>query len=330
MALRSVWVALVVGCCGLAQAAEGMAIAPIPLGAKAPPELQRALSEELPRALGAAGFVVKDPREIDLRVAERPELMHCTAGGCLAEEASFLGVSRLVLPRIEPTSDRDGGFTVGVAIYDGAAGREIASVVDRCGGGTQICGDATIRLILRRQAARLFEQTGQPGTLDVRATPPASCSIDGKPVGMTPWHGELRPGDHMVVLESGAQRVHRDVTIAPGRAAVIEVGLAEALRPRHGRFYVVKWLALGAGLAAAGVGAALWGIDGMGTCSLMGTAKQCPKVYDTLPEGAALVGVGGALLITSIIMIAVDKPRPVEAAIAPLPGGAAVALGGRF
>jgi len=331
LARAFVWGWLLTG--GVAFAQSSLAIAPVPVGAKAPPELQRALMEELPGALAAAGFAVKEPKEVDLKVAERPELLRCTTGGCLAEEAAFLQVARLALPRLEPAppTDREGGLTVGVVIFDAAANRIVAQVVDRCGATAQPCVDAGLRQIVQAQAKKLFAQVTQPGTLDVRAQPPARCSVDGKAVGETPWHGELEPGDHVVVLESGGQRVQRDVRIAPGRAAVLEVTLDSGPRvERHGRFHVVKWVALGLGLASAAAGAALWGIDGRGSCSLSGMQKQCPQVYDTLPAGAALVGVGAAFVVTSVIMLAVDKPRPVAAALAPIPGGAALTVGGRF
>jgi hypothetical protein len=94
----------------------------------------------------------------------------------------------------------------------------------------------------------------------------------------------------------------------------------------------MKWVTFAAGLATAAVGGALWGIDGLGTCALSATQRQCPKVYDTLPAGAALVGIGGALLVSSFVMMGLDArntDRPV-ATIAPLRDGAALVLEGRF
>jgi hypothetical protein len=36
--------------------------------------------------------------------------------------------------------------------------------------------------------------------------------------------------------------------------------------------------------------------------------QECPRVYNTIGTGAALVGVGGAFLLTSFVMMGVDKP----------------------
>jgi hypothetical protein len=298
-------------------AAATIAIAPVPVGQKAPPELQRVFSEELQVALAEAGFAVKEPKEVDLQVAERPELLHCVAGGCLGEEAAYLNVGQLVLPRLDPISGphgTDGSLVVGLVLWGASEKRPVAEAVERCGGdGSGACGAEKLKAVTHALARKLREDLSRPGTLVVRTVPRAQLAVDGKALGSTPFRGELPPGDHLLVLEVGGARVERDVAVAPGRVAQIDVTL-EPERPkepgelrtsprRHLR--AIGWAALGVGLAAAAVGAGLWSLDGRGTCTLSGVQRECPKVWDTLPAGASLVGVGGALVVSSIIMVAV-------------------------
>ncbi len=293
---------------GQARAGEPkVAIAPIALGSTTAPELQRAFQEELPRALLAAGFAVLPPNEVDMRVAERPELLRCAAGGCLAEEAAFLRVARLVLPRLEVTADKEGGLTVGLSLYDAAQKQPVCEAVARC----PACNAERLRATVHAAALELHQSSVKPGTLEVDCEPSAQLTVDDRAMGGTPWSGELAPGDHLVVLQSGGARVQRDVSVAPGRASRVSIKL-DAVVPQRAvprtRFRVAKWVLFAGGLALAAAGAGVWAIDGRGTCSLRPMQVECPKLYNTVGAGATLVGVGGAFLVTSFIMLGVDKP----------------------
>jgi hypothetical protein len=308
------------------------AIAPVPVGQGAPAALQRAFQDELPRALAEAGFSLKPPNEVDMQIGERPEFLRCAGGGCLVEEAAFLRVGLLVLPRFEPAPDRD-GYSLGLSLFDAGEKRSIADAVDRCTGN---CTTDRLRASLRGLARRLRSASQKPGELEVSSEPAAQLTIDGRASGTTPWRGELPAGHHVVTLEASGARVERDVTVQPTLTARVSVKLDVVPPPvsptAHGRFHIVKWVALAAGIAAAGVGGGLSAIDGNPTCTLAGAQKQCPRVYDTLPVGAALIGVGGALVITSVIMLAIDKPAAPKAAAALVPSrdGASVVVEGRF
>lgn len=318
---------------GVAAAAEPLtAIAPVPSGLSAPVELQRAYQDELPKSLIQAGFQLKPPNEVDMQLGERPEFIKCSTGGCLAEEAAFLRVGRLILPRLEPAPS--GGFLVGLSVYDAAQKRVIGEAVERCAAP---CTAAAMRTMLGEVAGRLHADCQRPGTLDVSCEPAARITIDGQAAGQTPYHGELPPGPHIVVLESGAERVQRDVYIAPGRGSRVDIKLVDALQPdtprRSGsQLRVFKWVSFTAGLGGVAVGAAMLGIDGTGTCSLPPGQLACPRVHDTLALGATLVAVGGALLVTSIVLIAVDKkPKSTLSFIlSPSREGAALVAVGSF
>jgi hypothetical protein len=280
------------------------AIAPITYGQTAPGEVQRAFSDELPRALTTAGFQLMPPNEVDMRVGERPELLQCRAGGCLAEEASFLRVGRLALPRLERAPE--GGYNVGISLYDAAQKRILCDAVERAASAGEI------RDKLHAMATKLRRDVSRPGRLEVTAHPDAVVSIDGEAKGKTPWAGELESGDHLVALEHAGDRVERDVNVAPGTTARVEVSLTAAAPPPSGRSPVLgplKWTALATGAVALGVGIGLVVIDGRGTCSTMAGQRQCPEVYDTRTGGIVAVAGGGALVATAIVLFVLDRPK---------------------
>ena len=280
-----------------------MAIAPVTTGQSAPAELQRAFSDGLPRALSDAGFALMPPNEVDMKVGERPELVQCRAGGCLLEEAAYLHVGRLALPRLERAPD--GSFTVGITIYDAAQKRAIADAVDRATGPDDLSARlATMAMKLRGDLSR-------PGRLEVTARPVAALTVDGQAVGRTPWAGALPPGDHVVTLEAGGERVERDVNVAPASTARVDVQLAAAPPPERHRpaLRAMKWVALVGGALAVGGGAALLALDGKQACMRQPGQRLCPQRFDTLIPGAAVTAIGGALVVTGVILFAVDRPR---------------------
>lgn len=64
--------------------------------------------------------------------------------------------------------------------------------------------------------------------LSIDSTPAgAQVAVDGRPLGVTPWTGELPPGEHtLVVTRAGYTQTTRVVRISPGRALDVEVALA--------------------------------------------------------------------------------------------------------
>ncbi len=289
-------------CARVAAAREPLAaIAPMPTAANVPPELQAAFADDLPKVLTAAGFQIIAPNEVDMKVGERPELLQCRAGGCLADEAAFLKVDRLVLPHLERG---DGDFTVGVSVYDAAQRKVICEGVDRI----VVVGELHDKLI--GVIGRLRGELLRPGRLEVTAQPAAAVSVDGQPKGTTPWAGELAVGDHVIAFEAGGSRVERDVNVAPGSTARVDVSLAVAPPPHRSHpLRPLKWVTLVGGVLAVGAGAALVAVDGRGTCTRGAGQLECPDVYDTRTGGIVALAAGGALVVTSVIMFVIDRPR---------------------
>jgi hypothetical protein len=280
---------------------QTIAIAPMTTGQDAPPDVQQAFSDELPRALAGAGFQLMAPNEVDMRVGERPELLQCRAGGCLAEEAAFFKVDRLALPRLERAGDNS--FTIGITVYDAGQKKPICDGVDR------VASAAEMHDKLAAVANKLRFDLARPGRLEVAASPAAALSVDGQAKGSTPWAGELPAGDHVIALESGGARVERDVNVAPGATARVDISLTAAPVHHGSALKPLKWVTLVGGVLAVGAGAALFALDGRGTCSRGSGQVQCPDVYDTKTAGIATLAGGGALVVTSVILFVLDRPR---------------------
>jgi hypothetical protein len=254
-----------------------------------------------------------------MRIGERPELLQCRAGGCLAEVAAYLRVRRLALPRLE-RAGAGGRFTCGVSIYDATQRKIIADAVERAATAGEL------RAALRAMAQKLQGDLARPGRLEVHAKPGAHLTIDGQAKGYTPWSGDLAAGDHVIALDGDGARVERDVNVAPAQTARVEVELtpppasapmlsASAGPPpdhRHRLLGPLKWSALAVGVAGIAAGAALLALDGHGSCTTVGAQRQCPEVYDTVGAGAGLVGGGGALVAGAVVMFVLDRPRPLR------------------
>jgi hypothetical protein len=280
-------IALICGCLVAAQASATAgeprtAIAPISTPPSVSPDLTGVFIASVSQAAANAGFETVPANEIDMKVVERPDFLQCKAGSCLAAEAQYLGVSRLILPRLEL---HGGGLQVSLALYDATKNKVVAEESDQCGA----CTADKLRAFLLDEASRLSKD-----------------------------------------LQSGAEHDVR-VTLAPPTPPIAPAPLPPVeQRRRTSLLGVLKWVALGSGLVAIAVGAGIWSLDGRGTCSLQAPAVQCPQLYDTMPVGASLVGLGGALLATSVVLIIVDRPRVKNVSLAPTAGGATLLWNGNF
>lgn len=277
------------------------AIAPLITGRSCPVELQRAFAEELPKALDEAGFVLMPPNEVDLKIGERPELLQCHAGACLAEVATYLRVRRLAIGRLERA---EGGVAVGIGVYDAGQKQVISDALGRA------ANVAELHTAVRALARKLRLALTRPGRLEVNGAPGSAVTVDGEHKGAAPWAGALDPGDHVVGLETNGTRVERDVTVAPAQTARVDIGQAAPPLPREEKRWWLtpaKWTALAGGVAALAAGAALVAIDGRGSCSLGGGQRQCPELYDTKYAGIGTLAGGGVLLVGATLAFVFDR-----------------------
>ena len=82
------------------------------------------------------------------------------------------------------------------------------------------------RATAKKCVDRLNERLTQP-TLHVKSSPPgATVRVDGKPVGTTPWSGEVEPGRRQVDLElAGHRNQTRDVVMVLGDEQRLSVAM---------------------------------------------------------------------------------------------------------
>ncbi|RMG97140.1 MAG: hypothetical protein D6705_09380 [Deltaproteobacteria bacterium] len=124
--------------------------------------------------------------------------------------------------------------------------------------------------------------------------------------------GATPPADSILDMTILLDDDHREVVVPyapPGLAAPARDEPAEEAPPKK-RMLPVWAEGLGIGLGAAGVatGATLLALDGKCAGSDKDPAT-CPELYEFTAAGAATVAVGGALLVTSIVLLAVDAAR---------------------
>lgn len=185
----------------------------------------------------------------------------------------------------------------------------------------------------------------------------ASLQIDGRPVGVTPFTGELPLGPHRVRLElSGYRAADRELTLSPNAARELNVTLDASaspavqaeksgkntdatLRDSDGRrFGVAPWLFVGGGLAS--LGGAL-GFE-LARRSRQDDARNAPSQVAFKPEADAmqrhqttarvLAGVGGALFVTGGVMLLFNTRAPAapRVALGCTPSGCNAAAQGSF
>jgi tetratricopeptide (TPR) repeat protein len=191
----------------------------------------------------------------------------------------------------------------------------------------------------------------------------ATVAIDGEPVGVTPWTGDLPPGAHRVTLElKGYAPVSRDVELPSNDALDVEFSLEEEVEepraptpavapaPAPARLPVREsgpsfgawpYVALGAGAAALG-GALYFELarrsaedDARGEPTQIGYHDAYETMQARQTAARVLASVGGALVLTGGVLLVIElasKPQGVgaEAALGCEASGCGVVTRGRF
>jgi tetratricopeptide (TPR) repeat protein len=204
--------------------------------------------------------------------------------------------------------------------------------------------------------------------LTVMSTPAgATVSVDGRPVGVTPWTGDLLPGRHRVDLAlRGYEDQALDVELAGHRSRDVSTTLVKSAapaaaaapvtatvappaptpsdRPREPEskgFGIWPWVTLGAGGAALG-GALVFELlrrgaesDAESDETQIGYQDKLDKMESHQTTARILAGVGGALVVTGGVLLAIElssSPSKGSAALqlTPTPGGAFASATGSF
>jgi len=206
--------------------------------------------------------------------------------------------------------------------------------------------DAPDRDEVTKKIAGFENQLEKKGVqqLTVLSDPPgATVVIDDRPLGVTPWTGELAPGSHALALRlRGYDDVARAVSVnaehagevsmrlvpaadkppatvaaAPGAApqnAALEAPSRESSAAERG-VRVWTWAALGAGagvLGAAGVFELLRRnaeSDAEADRTQIGRAEKLDTMESRQTTARVLAGVGGALVLTGGVLLVLDLSR---------------------
>jgi tetratricopeptide (TPR) repeat protein len=206
--------------------------------------------------------------------------------------------------------------------------------------------------------------------LSVMSTPSgATVAVDGRPVGVTPWTGDLLPGRHRLELSlRGYQDQATDVDLAAHRSRDVSVALVastaapgaapvaapatpapagpaappptsqEATSSGYG---IWPWVTLGAGGAAL-AGALTFELLRRGSESdaeqektQIGYKEALDRMEGQQTTARILAGVGGALVVTGGVLLVLDlgsskRENAARLGIVPTVGGAFAVAGGTY
>jgi tetratricopeptide (TPR) repeat protein len=206
--------------------------------------------------------------------------------------------------------------------------------------------------------------------LTVMSTPAgATVTVNGRPVGVTPWTGDLLPGKHSVALSlRGYEDQTLEVELAGHRSRDVTATLVQSAAPvaaapavtgtevpapvtpqpsgparetDGGGLGIWPWVTLGAGGAALG-GALVFEIlrrssesDAEADDTQIGYQEKLDQMESRKTTARVLAGVGGALVVTGGVLLAIDlgsssKQGTASLSIAPTRGGAFATASGRF
>lgn len=233
--------------------------------------------------------------------------------------------------------------------------------VRRSGRGADL-GDAPERIV--DMESRLQQKGVQQVTI-LSDPEGATVRIDDRPVGITPWTGELAPGRHRATVSlTGHEGVDREFELFAHRALDVTVELEEhALAPSQPAPPVARdpivpdagapqseprvrwptWTLLGTGAATLATGGVFEALRAKaeGDVSSSATQVEAASHIDTMERrqrtARALAGVGGALLVSGGVLLFVDLTRRRDpaadratAGIGWVDGGCALTAKGRF
>ena len=206
--------------------------------------------------------------------------------------------------------------------------------------------------------------------LTIMSAPPgATVNVDGRPVGVTPWTGDLLPGRHRVDLSlRGYQDQSSEVDLAAHRSQDVSLTLVQSSESSGAQasptpvaaaaapatstpsdqpgeqggsgFGIWPWVTLGAGGAALG-GALVFELLRSGTeddakseKTQIGYQEKLDKMESQKTTARILAGVGGALVVTGGVLLVLDlgsdKTQSARLTIAPTQGGAFAMASGTY
>lgn len=300
-----------------------------------------------PRAATAAGVVAPGPDAPSDADAERAKQLYALGAEAFAARRNadairyFRRASELV-----PSAKLI--YNIGLAYEEmGDTGRALAAYRRYLRQDAE--ADATRRDELRRRIASLEQRLAETGVQQLLVTsepPGATVRVAGRALGLTPWAGELPPGQHVVSLElPGHAPESASVTVAPDHAAELSLSLAPLQKaPATSRWASVSpvtWTFLGVGGGALAGGLAFElsrasSSDAAARAGDVASAAEARGAADAKQMASLLLlGVGAGFTISGAVLLALDlsEPDPSTQAAFAVPCTAAfcgIAAGGSF
>jgi hypothetical protein len=324
-----------------------LAVLDFTLAGSAHPDLARVLSDGAARGAEAGDHQVITQGEVAalLGLERMRRIVGCAEDqGCLAEMAGALDADQLLsgsLTILERTA------LVTVRLIDtGKGGRTLARATATLLDATEKeLVDASRRLAHEVVTGKRLDTSGR---LRVEVDRPrATVTLDGKEIGQSPLREVPRvlEGPHSVVVQKpGFVRWSSTVSVPAGAEVPVEVQLVPIqLMGEQARSRLWSWGFVSAGVAvAAATGGAVFGKMASDSYSRYKQATSRTQALDlhdqtrqraTLANvswavaGAAALGAGGLL---GYALVSDARAAEASAALAPVPGGAALAVAGRF
>lgn len=182
----------------------------------------------------------------------------------------------------------------------------------------------TVEAMVKNLEARLAEKGVAQVT--VRSTPEgAAVAIDGKPVGTTPWTGELAPGPHEAVLEGGGRRARRTLDVPTDRSLEVLVALGEEgaptaatdpAPPEGPTLRPATYAVLGGGAALLGSAVVVELLrqgaedDAVGATTQVEYGERFETMESRQAVARVLAGLGSAAVIVGGVMLGLDLADP--------------------
>jgi hypothetical protein len=282
-----------------------VAVLEIIIEGDAPAELRRQLDKSLAGGLYAAGYDVIPRDEVEKKLKHAPELVGCLTSTCLERVGELVGTRLFARARV---SANGAAYTIELELLSADASTGPLARVER---SCPVCTIDEANDLMSKAAAELKKGAGvgAPAKVAVRVTttpPGATLSVDGVPLGQTPWEGQIDPGDHTLRASlEGRAPVEQQVQITPqqggaAQALAIELPPAPIVEKPHPqppptrpqRFKTWKWVAAGGAVVGIVSGVWLLSLDGDQTGCPSDAHTKCKYSYDTAAGGTLLL-IGG-------------------------------------
>jgi hypothetical protein len=221
----------------------------------------------------------------------------CDRQGCYDKIRANSGATHIVRATVV-NKNRD--YILKLDLIDASTGTVVLSSDDRC----EICGTEEVGKLLDSQGAllqtRLAAQGKGPAVLFLDTSPSgAIVFIDGEAVGTTPLERPVLEGDHKVrVSLNGYVAEERELNFVGGVREELKLSLQRT--PGNPKTRALGVVGLTGGILLIGTGIALLALDDAEykkncTAANMDADGDCPRVYNTGPLGAVIIGVGAIL-----------------------------------